>query len=706
MNSTASAAPEGQMRFRMSVDTGGTFTDVVLADHAGNLSAAKALTRSDDAWGAIEESIEILAARIGRSAADVLAATDVLTYATTRATNAILTGTSARTAFVTTEGFPDVLTLRQGGRLDPFDFASPFPEAYIPRELTYELPGRIDAQGNIVRAFDPRVAETVARRIADAKCEAAAVCLLWAHLNSQHEEAFAAVLGEVAPDITVTLSHRLNPVSREYPRASSTAIDASLKPLMQGHFQQIESCLRGAGFSGSFLAVTAAGGCLPVQQIIDRPIYSVDSGPSVAPVAGRVYAREQARHHSVIVYDTGGTSFDVTMVLREQIAVSRDRWLGAEFSGHLLGISSVGVHTIGAGGGSIAWIDDGGLLSVGPRSAGSEPGPACYGRGGTEPTVTDAAAVAGYLDPDYFNAGRLPLDLTSARKIMDERIATPLGLTVEHAAAAILSVANAHMVGAIREISVNQGTDPRECLLLAGGGAGGMNVVDIGRDLGIATALVPRGAGTLSAVGAQMSDLVTEFARSEVISTARFDHARAERTLAELDAEIDGFLADINGTGTAAERVVRTYFAEGRYPDQVWDLRVPFGFSERKLTPDAVERSVTDFHDLHERTFAVSDQDVPVEYQNWIARVEINLPKPSPAIAADDSWRPYRRRDVWFDGRPHGTECVHGSSLTPGSAVDGPAIIEEATTTVVLPPGSRAEVTRFGSYLIHTGQGP
>lgn len=694
---------DDRRRFRISVDTGGTFTDVALCDQDGNLSIAKALTRSDDPWGAILEALEPLAARVGSSATGVLARTEVLTYATTRATNAILTGSSARTAFVTTAGFPDILTFRQGGRLDPFDFMSSFPEAYVPRELTFELEGRIDAQGEVVRPFDPESARTIVRQIVDAGCAAVAVCLLWAHVNPEHELAFAATLAETAPDVAVTLSHRLNPVLREYPRASSTAIDASLKPLMQEHFAELSGRLTEAGFTGSFLAVTAVGGCLPAEQMIERPIYSIDSGPSVAPVAGRVYAREDHGHAGVIVYDTGGTSFDVTMVLDGEIAVTRDRWLGQEFAGHLLGISSVGVHSIGAGGGSIAWIDDGGLLSVGPISAGSEPGPACYGRGGDRPTVTDAAAVLGYLDPEHFNAGRLVLDLAAARSVIDEHIAVPLGLGLEQAAAAIIEVANARMVGAIREISVNQGTDPRECLLLAGGGAGGMNVVDIARDLGITTALVPRGAGTLSAVGAQLSDLVAEFTRSEVTSTAAFGHDSVERTLGELDAEIDAFVSRIGLRGPIDQQVSRTYFAEGRYPDQVWDLRVPVQWSDGHLAAGAVENSVASFHDLHERTFAVSDERLPVEFQNWIGRVVVGLPKPDPAISVEAAARAPHDREVWFGTERLRARCVEGSRLTPGAVVRGPAIIEEATTTVVLPPGSSARVSPLRSYLIETG---
>jgi N-methylhydantoinase A len=687
---------------RIAVDTGGTFTDVVVTRANGSLASAKAPTRFDDPWVAINEALAILAAEAQISVGELLSACEMVSYATTRATNAILTGTTARTAFVTTEGFPDILTLRNGGRADPFDFATAFPEPYVPRALTFELAGRINAQGVEVRPFAAAAAERVCRRIVETGCEAVAVCLLWAHANATHEHAFAAVLASIAPGLPVTLSHQLNPVIREYPRASSCAIDASLKPLMQHHFASLEQSLTDAGFTGELLAVTSAGGCLPFAQIIDRPVYAIDSGPSVAPVAAKTYARADADMADVVVYDTGGTSFDVTLIRDGQVTTSRDRWLGGEFTGHLLGINAVGVHSIGAGGGSIAWIDDGGLLRVGPHSAGSEPGPVCYARGGREPTVTDAAVVCGYLDPDYFLGGRLRLDRDAARDALSKRIAAPLALSTEQAARAVLVVADELMVGAIREITVNQGVDPRECLLVAGGGAGGMNVVNIARELGCRHALVPRAAGTLSAVGAQFADLVCDFTRSAVMSTAAFDADRAELTLRELDLRIDAFISELHARDVQVTTVDREFAVEARYPDQVWDLRVPIAYTGSTLAADAVDRTVTRFHDLHQRTFAVSDERLPIECQQWTGRVTVHLPKPSAGMHLGGEKRAPDTavRTAWFDGRAVDTRIVPGVALAPGDVVQGPAIIEEPTTTVVVPPRASARVTTLGSYLI------
>lgn len=696
---------EAHGALRISVDTGGTFTDVVVADRDGALVSAKALTRVGNPWDGIKEALEILSTDARTTVKNLLARCATLSYATTLSTNAILTGSAPLTAFVTTEGFPDILTLRHGGRPDPFDFVTPFPRPYIPRSLTFELPGRMSAQGEELKPLDAQASLAICRLISEAGCRAAAVCLLWAHANPAHELAFAAVMRDHAPSVHVTLSHQLNPVIREYTRASSTAIDASLKPLVQEHLAALTGDLATAGFRGELLVVTSAGGCLPAQGMIQKPVYSVDSGPSVAPVAARAYAGADATARNVIVYDTGGTSFDVTLIRDGEITLTRDRWLGPEFTGHLLGIAAVAVHSIGAGGGSIAWIDDGGLLRVGPQSAGADPGPACYARGGTQPTVTDAALVCRYLDPDYFLGGRLRLDGDAARSAIETEVARPLGLTVEDAARAILAVADQAMVDAIKEITVNQGVDPRECLLVAGGGAGGFNAVNVARELGCPVALVPRAAATLSAVGAQFSDLVADFSQSAVMSTAEFDTDRAEETLLHLDRKLAAFVAELPAGNAIGAMVQHSFAVEARYPDQVWDLRVPVPFADGRLGSGAVEQIAANFHDLHRRTFAVSDDTLPIECQQWTAAVTVHLPKPGLVVQLGGEEGDFDRvRDVWFDGNCMATRVVAGSRLTAGDVVVGPAIVEEVTTTVVLPPMASAQVSSVGSYLITVGR--
>src|SRR5581483_4424969 len=369
------------------------------ADEDGVLHLAKAPTDVERAFQSIEEALGEVAPGLGLTVAQLLAATDVFTYGTTRATNAIVEGRTARTAFFTTGGFPDILLLREGGKPEPFR-QLPYPPPYVPRYLTFELRERIDSEGDV---FVPLDEESVLDAIAEARrlgAEAVAVCLIWSIVNPAHELRVGELLEREWPGVPFTLSHRLNPIVREYRRASSSAIDASLKPLMQAYLRGLERDLREAGLRGHIFVTTSFGGAWRPEEVVERPIYAIGSGPSMAPVAATAYARAEAEElPDLIVCDTGGTTFDVGLVSGGQIEYSAESWLGGRWIGHITGVRAVDVKSIGAGGGSIVWIDPGGLLRVGPRSAGADPGPVCYGRGGSEPTITDAAVVLGWIDP-------------------------------------------------------------------------------------------------------------------------------------------------------------------------------------------------------------------------------------------------------------------------------------------------------------------
>ncbi len=340
------------------------------------LWVSKAPTTPERVFDGIAQALDHGATERGLTRESLLRATSVFIYGTTRGTNAILTGATARTAFLTTEGHPDTLVLREGGKLNPFDFRHAYPAPYVPRRLTFEVRERIDSEGRVTVPLDEAALRDT-RRDPELEVEAVAVCLLWSIVNPVHEERVGELLEEELPGVPFTLSHRLNPIIREYRRASSTAIDASLKPLMQRHLDEMARDLRAAGFGGELLVGTSFGGVLGVRDVAARPIYSVNSAPAMAPVAARVTRRQE---RNVIVCDMGGTSFDVSLVRDGYIKFTRETWLGAQFTGHMTGFSAVDIKNIGAGGGSIAWIDAGGLLRVGPQSAGAQPGPACYGR--------------------------------------------------------------------------------------------------------------------------------------------------------------------------------------------------------------------------------------------------------------------------------------------------------------------------------------
>lgn len=690
------------MGYRIAVDTGGTFTDVVVADQEGWLRIAKAPTNVERAFDSIEEGLGQIAPELGLTVPELLARTDVFTYGTTRATNAIVEGKTARTAFFTTEGFPDILLLREGGKLHPFRQMA-YPPPYVPRYLTFEIRERIDSEGDVYIPLDE---ESVVRAIEEARrlrAEAVAVCLIWSIVNPAHELRVGELLQEHWPGIPYTLSHQLNPIIREYRRASSTAIDASLKPLMQDYLATMERDLRDNGLAGHLFIATAFGGSWRPREVVEKPIYSVGSGPSMAPVAALAYAREELSRqeaNDLIVCDTGGTTFDVGLVSGGEINYTAETWLGGRWTGHITGIRAVDVKSIGAGGGSIVWIDPGGLLRVGPQSAGADPGPACYARGGTEATVTDAAVVLGWIDPEYFLGGRLQLDSEAARAAVERAVAIPLGMGVEEAAYAALTVASENIVGAIREITIAQGIDPREVSLVAGGGASGLNIVPIARELGCRRVLLPSTASALSACGALYSDVICEFSKSRYAETRSFDRDVVNKVLAEVEAAADEFLADL--TDISPRETRKDFLVEARYRAQVWELDVPIP-SRLRSDEDvlAVEEA---FHAAHERIFAVREPGQYLECLLWKVRATAVLDKPqvrTRAVAKEGAAEPVGYAEAFFaEAGLVAVPRYDGATLPQGAVIEGPAIIREPTTTIVIYPGSVATVTALGNYLI------
>ena len=368
---------------RLSADVGGTFTDLVVKTEDGRFEMFKSPTTPDDPGQGVLDVLALAAAAADTTIEVLLRNCELFMHATTRANNAVLTGTASRVAFLTTEGHPDIFLLREGGRVDPFENTVPFPEPLVPRSLTFEVPERIRADGSVYKTLDEAAAVDVIERVRAKKVEAVGVCLIWSIVNPAHEERLGALLDEHLPGVPFTLSHRLNPSLREYRRASRTCIDASLKPIMSSYFESLEDRLRGAGFEGRLLAVTSQGSVVDAADLAEAPIHSINSGPAMAPVAGEYFARMEGAAETAIIADTGGTSYDVSLVRKGRIPWTRETWLGPRLRGHMTGFPSVDVRSIGAGGGSIAWIEEGGMLHLGPESAGSVPGPVCYGQGGT-----------------------------------------------------------------------------------------------------------------------------------------------------------------------------------------------------------------------------------------------------------------------------------------------------------------------------------
>lgn len=684
---------------RFAVDTGGTFTDLIVEDAMGRAHMFKSPTTPSDPIQGVLDVLERAATGLGMTRSQLLRQGTHFIHGTTHAINAIITGRTARTALLTTEGHPDILVLRQGGRTEPFNFTVPFPEPYVPRSLTFEIPGRMRPDGSELAPMDEvRVVETLGR-VKASGVEAVAVCLLWSIVNATHEERLGELLERHLPGVPYTLSHRLNPSIREFRRASSAAIDASLKPLMGAYMRQLEERLRGAGFDGRVLIVTSQAGVIDAKDAAQDPIRIVNSGPSMAPVAGRWFGANDEQAETIIVADTGGTTYDVSLVRKGVIPVTRDTWIGPQYSGLMVGFPWVDVRSVGAGGGSIASVDSGGLLRVGPQSAGARPGPACYGRGGTHPTVSDASLVLGHLDPRYFLGGDMLLDVDLASEAIEAHVARPLGLDVTAAAVAILAIATENMVQAIVEITVNQGIDPRSAVLIGGGGAAGLNSVQITRRLGCPKLVIPAVGAALSAAGALMSELRADFHQSFLTSTRSFDGDGANRALDMLLSRCKSFAAT-SGEGALATSM--GFSAEARYATQVWEIEVPMERARFSIPAD-LERFRKAFDQAHEELFTFADEGSAVEVVGWNAHVSCRLRPPGGLTLAEQpvphttakTRRAYFPSSGWVNAPVHRFE-----SLVADQPLTGPALVESAFTTIVLDPGSAAVRRPSGSLSI------
>jgi N-methylhydantoinase A len=454
-----------------------------------------------------------------------------------------------------------------------------------------------------------------------------------------------------------------------------------------------------AGFSGQVLVLTSQGSMVDADEIRRAPILALNSGPSMAPIAGAHIAASESQLSDAIVFDTGGTTFDVSLVREGRVPFTHESWLGRPYQSDLTGFPSIDVKSVGAGGGSIAWVDDGGVLHVGPQSAGAVPGPACYGAGGSDATVTDAALTLGYIDPAFFLGGRIRLDAEMAHRSVKEKVGKPLGLTPEEAAIAIMDVWTENMVQAIADITVNQGIDPAAASIVGGGGAAGLNAVAIARRMGSPTLIIPEVGAGLSAAGALISDVGRSFRRLFVTNTRNFDGPGAAAKIAELRAEAEAFA---RRAGVLSSRTAIDFFVEARYAHQVWEIDVaidPDGLN----AGNGAEALREAFHKEHERIFAFRDAASTVEAIAWRAQVSCKIAKSSELKIADASEppAPSRTRPAYFQSSGWSDVPVRRfASLPIGEDLSGPAIVESRFTSVVINPGAAFQRSARGNLVV------
>jgi len=691
------------MNLRISTDIGGTFTDLVCVDENGELNVAKVLTTSGDFVEGIFNTLALLAEQYRITARDVLEQCDTFIHGSTVATNAMIGRTTAKIGLILTKGHRDILTLREGGKENAFDLRIDYPEPYVPRYLTATVTERMNAEGGVEIPLDEDEVRQVLRQLVNEfRVEGIAVCLLWSIVNPSHENRIGEIIEEECPGTSYCLSHRVNPIIREYRRAVSTAIDASLLPLVRRYVNDLDGELKKRGYAKTLYVFTSAGALLDAEEIVKRPIYTVGSGPAMAPRAGLMYAyMEGDQAGNIITCDMGGTSFDVSIATDGKIELSRETRVADD----ILAIMKADVRSIGAGGGSIAWLDPGKLVHVGPLSAGAIPGPACYMWGGEEPTVTDANVVLGYLDPGYFLGGRMEINPQLSEQVIKEKIAAPLNLEVMEAAYTIWSTINHDMVAAIEDITIWQGVDPREYLLVSGGGASGLHIVPMAQELKMKKIIVPKLSGVLSAVGGLAADMTMDFHISHFTGSKQFDYEGVNRHLKDLEKQAKEFLLI---TGVAAEKTAIGFFVEARYAYQVWELNIPLRGNQIK-EKEVLDQLVEDFHSVHERVLGIKEPGQLIEFVNWGAHAIAKVPKvevkEQPYASEDPAYAMVARREAYFRelGGMVETPVYRGDKLLYGARMNGPAIIQEPTSTLVVFPRSTATVSKWGNYLIELG---
>jgi N-methylhydantoinase A len=657
----------------LGVDVGGTFTDAALIA-GGRLHTAKVPTTPTDQSRGVIDSVERVLARAGVSAAEV----DRFAHGMTVGTNALLEERGARTALLATEGFTDVLEIARQTRPELYRLCTPQPSPLVPAELRFAVRERM-GPGEVVHPLDERALEATLDRIAAAGVEAVAVSLLHSYLDPAHERRVAKAVGERLPETHVSVSHEVLSVFREYERTSTTVIDAYLSPLLAGYLERLVARATEAGLPAPEI-MQSNGGLAPAAGAARHAAWTVLSGPAGGAV-GAAYLGSLAGSDDVLSFDMGGTSCDVAVVDEGKVRQTPERTIG----GRVLQLPMVDVHTVGAGGGSIAWVDPGGALRVGPESAGAEPGPACYGAGGTAATVTDANLLLGYLDAQSRLAGALTPDVDAADRVVRE-LGGSLDLSVDETAAGIVRIADQEMIRALRVVTVERGVDPRRYTLVAFGGAGPMHAARIAEELEIERVLFPRAAGVLSALGLVVSDRRRDFARSVLLSGAELGADTVGRETADL--------VDVARKQMPGARIEVSY--DVRYKGQAFELSV-----EGSERPDPAGLR-SRFEQAHEERYGYADEDAELEIVNVrAAAVEAGARPGLARSRGPSSTEPASResRPARFDGERLETAVTRGE-LAPGERVEGPAVLELPEATAVVPPGWKGQVHGDGTLVL------
>ncbi len=680
--------------YRVGVDVGGTFTDVVCLTPDGEVIVDKAPTTPEDQSEGVLRGLEQLAGGLGLEVGELCGRLEAFVHGTTTADNTMIQMNGAATGLLATAGHRDEIELRRDHKENIWDPAYPPPEPIARRRARIPIPERVDFEGHVVLELDEEAVRRGVRRLAKLGIRSIAVCFLFSFVNPEHERRAREIIFEEYPDVEhVSLSHEVLPRAPEFERTSTTLVNAYVAPTISRYVERLVSRLRQAGFGGQVVLMHSSGGVMPPESVARRAVALLGSGPAAGVMAAAL-AAERSGVRDFVAVDMGGTSYDVCLVRDGAPAVTTDwNWRHRYY----LNLAMVDIHSVGAGCGSIARVRQGALL-VGPDSAGSVPGPVCYSRGGTQPTVTDSDAILGYLPTTGFAAGRMELDVEAARRALSRDVAQPLGLGVEEAAWAVQRIINANMANAVRKVLSSHGADPRELSLIAYGGGGAVHAWAQARELGIDRILVPKASPAFSALGLVVSDYVVDLMRAYVVKLSEVDLERVRTLASELLDEAAKELAPAN---LALGSTESSLYAQMCYHGQNFDMSVPLpeglGVRDEHLL-ELAER----FHRLHEasRGFSFPNQQPLLRGIRLIERgrtpkppVLANLGTESDAQAALTGTRPAFFGDGFVD-----TPVYDGPRLGPGAEVLGPALVQEPFTVVVVGPGDVLKLDAQGNY--------
>ncbi|WP_309066003.1 hydantoinase/oxoprolinase family protein [Microbacterium sp.] len=684
------------MSLRIGVDTGGTFTDVCAFDEeTARIHVRKVSSTPDDPGRAIVQGVTEILDQMGGREIDEVA---YFAHGTTVGTNALLTGRGATTGLITTRGFRDLLELGRGRRPSMYDPQADKPEPHVPRRLRKEVTERMRHTGAVEVPLDEDDVRRAVRELRDAEVEAIAVCLLYSYLDPTHERRIAEIIAEEYPGVYVSLSSDVLPEFREYERLSTVVTNSYVGPVVANYLSRLRAVLAERGLRAVPHVTQSNGGVIPFHTAEAMPVRLVLSGPSTG-VVGAAQICAAAGFPDIITFDMGGTSSDISLVQEGRPKVTA----GMELDGRPVRSPMLDIHTVGAGGGSLAWIDSGNHLRVGPQSAGAFPGPACYGNGDGA-AVTDANVVLQMLNPEYLLNGQMKIDREASVAAV-RRLAEPLGLSVEETALGILRVVTANMARAIRVVSVQRGYDPRDYALVPFGGAGPLHASRLARELGMRRIVVPEIPGAQSALGLLMTDVKTDFMRTRIAAVDEAGAAAVDDVFAELAQAADRWFAE-EGVGTEGRAIVRRM--DLRYRGQNFELAVEIP-EDHSFRRDGVAAIIDLFHEAHERVYGYRSEDAAVEVVTF--RLEASGAAPrfdvheSPVTASDPEKARVAIRRTCFDPATGyiDTPVYDRGLLTPGDVISGPAIVEQMDTTTILLPGDECRVDSYRNLIIESG---